>query len=256
MMSTTIAVTGKGGSGKTAVCAVMTRLLSAQSSRSLLAIDADSAVNLSYALGVDPGRTVAEIRRQMIEDPYVRDKIKDKNIRAVMEEALVEGPGFRLLTMGRPEGPGCYCSVNDLLRYGIDRLSSGFDLTLVDCEAGPEQVNRRVVKGVDLLIIVSDGSVRGLRVARSILDVVEKDETVRPARTGLVLNRSLDGDARSDEEAGRWGLEILGRVPEDGNITEYDRIGRPLLELPADSPGVAAVAEILKRVIPERPDMK
>jgi CO dehydrogenase maturation factor len=255
-MSTTIAVTGKGGSGKTALCAIMTRLLSAQSSSILLAIDADSAVNLSYALGVSPGRTVAEIRRQMIEDPYIRDKIKDKNIRAVMEEALAEGPGFKLLTMGRPEGPGCYCSVNDLLRYGIERLSRGFDLTLVDCEAGPEQVNRRVVRGVDMLIIVTDGSMRGFRVARSILDVIEKDESIRPARTGLVLNRHRGHTDPSSEDIDRRGLEILGRVPEDENITEYDRIGKPLTELPADSPGVKAVAGLLNKLVPERPDVK
>jgi CO dehydrogenase maturation factor len=245
-----IAVTGKGGSGKTMLTAIMTKLLSKRNGLRLLAIDADSAVNLPYALGIEPRRTVAQIRRQIIEDPEARAQIEDKNIRVVMEEALEEGSGFNLLIMGRPEGPGCYCSINDLLKYGIDGLSKQFDITLIDCEAGPEQVNRRVVKGVDMLIIVTDPSIRGARVTDSIVEVVRSDESIKPPKLGIVINRLSGSDEVIRGLAHKWELEIIGNIPEDRSVSKFDADGRPLIELPDSSPSVAAVSEILKRVIP------
>jgi len=247
-MSKKIAITGKGGSGKTMLTAVMTKLLAQRKDIKLLAIDADSAVNLPYALGIETKRTVAEIRRQIIEDPEARAEIEDKNIRIVMEESLEKGNGFHLLVMGRPEGPGCYCSVNDLLRYGIEHLSRQYDITLIDCEAGPEQVNRRVVNGVDVLIIVTEPSVRGARVTRSIIGVLQSDKSIRPAEIGIVINRSKTRDKLITESAKKWGLEIFGRIPEDENVTEYDSVGKPLIDLPDTSLSVLAVREILKKV--------
>jgi CO dehydrogenase maturation factor len=247
-----IAITGKGGSGKTMLTAIMTGLLARDNNIKLLAIDADSAINLSYALGVDIKQTVAEIRSQMIKDPKARAEMKDKNIRVVMEEALESGTGFNLLTMGRPEGPGCYCAINDLLKYGIDRLSKQFDITLIDCEAGPEQINRRVVNGVDVLVIVTDSSARGGRVAGSILNVLRDDESMKHTTTGLVLNRCKvkTDDRLIVESARRWGIEIFGRIPDDECITEYDSAGKPLIDLPRTSPSVMAIEEILKRIVP------
>jgi len=151
--------------------------------------------------------------------------------------------------MGRPEGPGCYCSINELMKYGIDSVSKQFDVTFIDCEAGPEQVNRRVVKGVDLLIIVTDTSLRGARVAGSIMEVIQLDADIRPGQTGLVINRFQGQDDKLiRENADKWNLQILGHVPEDENITQYDLTGRPIIELPDDSPSVLAVAEILKKL--------
>lgn len=244
-----IAITGKGGSGKTMLTALMVKILSSKGDARLLAIDADSAVNLPYALGMEPRRTVAQIRRQIIEDPEARAQIEDKSIRAVMKEALEAGEGFSLLVMGRPEGPGCYCSINDLLRYGIDGVAEQFGITLIDCEAGPEQVNRRVVKGVDMLIIVTDPSIRGARVTDSIVEVIRSDKSISPARSGIVVNRYRESDAAIRDRARSLGLELLGSVPEDENVSRFDAEGRPLIELPDGSPSVAAVSEILKRVI-------
>jgi len=243
-----VAITGKGGSGKTMLTAIMTGLLAKNKKLKLLAIDADSAVNLPYALGLDAKQTVAELRQKMIEDPAARTEIKDKNIRIVMEEALEKGNGFDLLVMGRPEGPGCYCSINDLLRYGIERLSKQFDITLIDCEAGPEQVNRRVVNGMDLLIIVTDASSRGVRVTDSILKVIRKDDSMRNTRIGLVINRLKGDDKQITESAKEWGVEILGRIPEDENITKCDATGKPLTGLPVTSPSVTAVKDMLRKI--------
>ncbi len=243
-----IAVTGKGGSGKTMLCALMIKLLAARGNLKLLAIDADSAINLPYALGVETRETVARIRKQIIEDPVSRAHIEDKSIRTVMQEALAQGKGFQLLVMGRPEGPGCYCSINDLLKYGIDGLAQHFDVTIIDCEAGPEQVNRRVVKNVDLLIIVTETTLRGARVAGEIAEVARSSESINPGEMAIVVNRFRGDDGLIRDCAERWGLDILGRIPDDDNITKYDSSGRPLIELPDTSPSVAAVSEILREI--------
>ena len=245
-----VAITGKGGSGKTVLTAIMTGLLARNENLRILAIDADSAVSLPYALGVKINNTVSEIRRQMIEDPQARAQMESKHIRMVMADILEAGNGFHLLVMGRPEGPGCYCSTNDLLRYGIEGLARQFDMTLIDCEAGPEQVNRRVVQGVDALVIVTDASMRGIQVAGAIREVVQRDEAMKSTQTGLVINR-LKGDDRPITEIARErGLEVLGYIPEDENITEYDSVGKPIIDLPDTSPSVIAVQEILKRIGP------
>jgi len=244
-----VAITGKGGSGKTMLTAILTRILANEKVPRILAIDADSSVNLPYALGVEIRETVSEIRQRLIEEPGAKAAVRDRHIRDVMAEAIEWGEGFDMLVMGRPEGPGCYCGINDLLRYGIDSLSGEYDVVLIDCEAGPEQVNRRVVNGVDVLVIVTDASVRGIRVARSIMEVVQRDASMKQTRTGLVINRSKGDDTVIRESAAEWGLDILGSVPEDEMVTEYDSVGRPIVDLPDTSPSVAAVRTILDKLL-------
>ncbi len=244
----TIAVTGKGGCGKTILVTFMVKLLSQDKPLKILAIDADSAISLSHTLGLKTEKTIGEIRWQLIENPKARTEIENIPIRRVIENALVEGNGFHLLAMGRPEGPGCYCSVNDLLRYGIERISQEFDLTIIDCEAGPEQVSRRVTQGVDFLIIVSDATVRGLQAAFLIKTITQVDQLMKSTRVGLVINRWRGENASIIEKAQRSGLEIIGFIPEDENISKYDGVGKPLIELPDTSPSVKAVQEILRRL--------
>ena len=240
-----IAITGKGGSGKTILAALMTRLLSRNGQLRVLAIDADSTLSLPYTLGVTITKTVEDIRRSMIEDPQARAEMKTRHIREVMAEALQPGDGFMVLAMGRPEGPGCYCAVNDLLRYGIDSLSKDFDITLIDCEAGPEQVNRRVVQGLDVLIIVTDPTVRGIQAARVINQVAQGIDTFE---TGLVINKVQQDSEPVLHLAGEWGLDILGCVPMDEGVRQLDLTGETVWKLPEDSLSVAAVRRILGKL--------
>ncbi len=240
----TIAITGKGGSGKTTISAILTGMFARNGNNKVLSIDADSSISLPYALGVDTKKTVAEIRQKIIDDPEERAEIKSRPMHEVMEDTLEEGDGFKSLVMGRPEGPGCFCAINNLLKYGIDSLSKKYDITLIDCEAGPEQVNRRVVEHVDLLLIVTDASLRGVRVAGSIMEVIKGDKNIRPAHTGLVINRLKNDDTLIREKADQWDLEIYGSIPEDGNISEFDSVGKPIINLPDSSSSMIAVKDI------------
>jgi CO dehydrogenase maturation factor len=243
-----IAVTGKGGSGKTSLVTIMVKLLAKGKNMNILVIDADSAISLPYTLGVKVRKTIGEIRRQIIESPKARTEMENIHIQTVIADTLEAGDGFHLLAMGRPEGPGCYCSVNDLLRYGIERLSRDFDLTIVDCEAGPEQISRRVAQGVDFLIIVTDATVRGIQAASLIKKITQVDEVMKSTRVGLVINRLKQESNFIIETAQQLGLEILGYVPEDENITKYDLVGEPLINLPDTSPSVLAVQGILEKI--------
>jgi len=163
-------------------------------------------------------------------------------------EAMVETEEFTLLAMGRPESAGCYCPVNDLLRDGIETLAGSFDTILIDGEAGVEQISRQVMRSVDTPIIVSDMSARGLRTASMIRDVIESHEFIKYRKLGLVLNRVRGAEADLRERAEQTGLELLGWIPEDENITRFDLEARPLLQLPDDSPAFEAAGRILSKI--------
>jgi CO dehydrogenase maturation factor len=245
----TIAITGKGGTGKTMLATLMIKILAEGGNLKILAIDADSATSLPYTLGMKVGKTVSEIRQEIIEYPEVKRRIADEHIRTVMANILEPGKGFDLLVMGRPEASGCFCTVNDLLRYGIDTLAQDYDITIIDGEAGPEQINRRVLKSIDTLIVVADTSARSLQTASAIIKVARSYGNVNVGRAGLIINRFKGKRNSVKKITQQMVLEILGYIPEDENINRYDAIGRPLLKLPADSPSLMAVRQILKQMI-------
>ena len=194
-----IAITGKGGTGKTMLATLMIKILMEKSEDKILAIDADSAMSLPYTLGINVEHTVSDLRKNIILYDQIKRQMNSKPMRTVMREILQHGRGFDLLIMGRPEEPGCYCAVNDLLKYGIDTLIDDYDIAIIDGEAGPEQLNRRVLTSIDILLVVADMSARSLETARSIMKVAQESDNLHVKQAGLILNRFKD-DGRSEKE--------------------------------------------------------
>lgn len=245
----TIAVTGKGGTGKTIVATLLINMLAERYPGKVLAIDADSAMSLPYTLGIPVSKTVSMLRKEIVSFEQIKREMNDKPLREVMRDILSKGEGFDLLTMGRPEEPGCFCAVNDLLRHGMTMLTTDYEVTVIDGEAGPEQINRRVLKSIDTLLVVADMSARSLQTARGIVEVAQKNEDgINVKKSGLILNR-VRNDEPLEDLVKKVGLPVIGYIPEDPELNRYDRAGLPLKDLPQDCPSVTAVREILKRLM-------
>ncbi len=246
-MGTTIAITGKGGVGKTAVTALSVLALVEHDWRPLLVVDADPNLNLDATLGMSAQDTVGAVRerasqeRGATQSGMTTTELLEYRIR----QSLVEGEGFDLIAMGRPEGPGCYCYANEILRNVLGRLSGTYKGIVIDCEAGLEHLSRRTAGDLDLLLAVSDPTVRGLQTARRVLDLVgELNTSVGEAK--VVLNRVRGEPAESLMEAAeRLDLQIAACLPEDEQLAALDAAGRPLTELPAESPLRQAVANLV-----------
>ncbi|MEG1107690.1 MAG: AAA family ATPase [Oscillospiraceae bacterium] len=246
-----IAVTGKGGTGKTVVSTILIRLLAERFPGKVLAIDADSAMSLCYTTGLKVDKTVSMLRGDLLGSRQAREALSDGPTKDLMRSILSHGNGFDLLTMGRPEEPGCFCACNELLRFGIDTLIGDYEVCVVDGEAGPEQLNRRVMKSVDALLVMADMSARSLQTAAGIISVANAGENnIDVKHSGLILNR-VRADQPTDELLKKVGLEVFGSLPEDAQVNKFDREGTSLFDLPLDSPCVEAVRAILKKLIPE-----
>ena len=244
-----IAVCGKGGAGKTSLSALLVRNLALRNDRKILAVDADPATGLATALNVTVGKTVNDIRNSLIERAQKGEKLSSKETARLIDyellDALAEEPGFAFLAIGRPETEGCFCKVNDLLKDVISSLAGNFDIVIIDGEAGVEQVNRRVMKKVDDLLLVSDASAKSLNVAETIHSLAVEQQAVAFRRSGLIINR-----ARSEAEAQRASagrpMELLGWIPEDETVRSYDIEGISFMELPDDSPVVLNANRIIQ----------
>ncbi len=256
-----IAMCGKGGTGKTALTALLTKHILRRGDRKLLVIDADPAMSLPSALGVEVTKTVSQIRERLIREARSAGKGEKQQMARSLDymllEALIETDSFSMLVMGRPDSLGCYCPVNDLLRDGIETIAENFKTVLIDGEAGIEQISRQVIRSVDMPVIVSDLSARGLQTASAIKRLVESHKIIKYKKLGLVINRvrgnghgdwSNSGESDFLEHARQAGLELLGWIPEDENIARFDMQARPLLELADDSPAFVAVGGIFSRL--------
>ncbi len=252
-MTMTIALAGKGGTGKTTVAALLVRSLLLKTSGAILAIDADPAANLHLALGLTAPTTIGDVREEMMEVSRAgqlgvsisRHEYLTREVRMALEE----GNRVDLLAMGRPEGQGCYCAVNHLLRQVVDDLGGKYAYVIVDNEAGMEHISRRTTRDVDVLLIVTDPTVRGLEAARSIAQMAA-DIEVNVRRTLLVVNR-LAGPPPAPLQAAidGLGLEVGAMIPADGQVNELDALGRPLIGLDGDSPALQAVDAMIARIL-------
>ncbi|MBW2636651.1 MAG: AAA family ATPase [Deltaproteobacteria bacterium] len=247
--TTTFAMCGKGGVGKTSVSALMVRHLAKKRDKKILAIDADPSGGLASALGMRVAKSVDDIRKDLIHTIKGGRAGDSQDTLNMLDyeifDALEEAEGFALLAIGRSEDEGCYCKVNAFLKEIIADLAESFDYVLIDGEAGIEQINRRVMKTVDHLILLSDTSAKGITVAETIHDVATANNAVDCSRTVLVLNR-----VRSEKEvlqiSKRVPFELIGWIPEDDLIRDFDFEGRSLFELPPSSPAKEKVAGILE----------
>jgi len=234
--STIIALSGKGGVGKTSISAAIVKLLvQAYPDKKILAIDADPAVGLSTALGIDVRMTIDDIRKEIVET------VEDGQTKAAIEllgdarykifDALVETDGFAFIAVGRPESAGCYCRINSYLKEVISILSDEFDYVVIDGEAGIEQINRRVMEKVTHLLLITDASKKGTQVISAIKSVA--DELVMYKKVGAIVNRIPDESVIPYIDTN--GIPVLSYIPTDSNLAIYDIEGKDITKLPDDS---------------------
>jgi CO dehydrogenase maturation factor len=259
-MTITIAVAGKGGTGKTTISALIVDHLARLGLGNILAVDADPSTNLNLALGVDLGETIGGEREALLEDiqtgRYNLGLEKRQFFQLKIHEALVEADAFDLLAMGRPEGPGCYCAPNHILRQSIDTIASAYDLVVVDNEAGLEHISRRTTRDVDLLLVISDPTVRGLIAAQRVFELVAELGS-RVEQAHLLINRVPVDETGEPQlppallaKVQELDLPLLGLLPQDPTVAELDALGKPLADLPDDSPVRRQLVSLISRVLP------
>ena len=256
-MGFTIAVAGKGGTGKTSLCGLTIRYLTEKKRGAVLAVDADANANLNDVLGVKVHATVGALRETSLEAvkstaPRPGGMSMEQLFDYQIQQALIEAKGFDLLVMGRPEGAGCYCAANNIIRKYMDKLADNYPFTVMDNEAGLEHLSRRTTQDTDLLLIITDSSVRGIMTAGRIAELVEELK-LNVKRSVLIVNRVQAGT--SDDPSLRHaieqqGVEFAGFIPADELIFEYDLNGRPLVELPADSKALTSYFAVLDKLVP------
>ncbi len=244
-----LAVAGKGGVGKTSVSAAMIRLLTrAYPDKRILAIDADPAVGLSTALGVEPDKTLDDIRKEVAGEVTERaggggsDILE--SVRGRLLDAMLHRNGYDFFAIGRPETAGCYCAVNTYLRQVIGLLIHDYDYVVVDSEAGIEQVNRRVLEKVTHLLLVSDASRKGTQVIQTVKRVA--DELTMYEKCGALINRVTDDAAMAFVDTG--DIPVLAVIGEDAEQTEFDILGKSVFDLPDDAAILRGAEEALKKL--------
>jgi CO dehydrogenase maturation factor len=256
-MGFSIAVAGKGGTGKTSLCGLTIRYLIEKKHRAVLAVDADANANLNDVLGVDVHATVGALRETSLEAvkstaPRPGGMSMEQLFDYQIQQALIEAKGFDLLVMGRPEGAGCYCAANNIIRKYMDKLADSYSYTVMDNEAGLEHLSRRTTQDTDLLLIISDSSIRGIMTAGRIGELV-KELGLNVKRSVLVVNRVQDGTGEEkalQQAIKRQSVEFAGFVPADEMIFEYDLNGKPLIHLPAGSKALTSYFAMLDKLIP------
>ena len=254
-MAHVIAVAGKGGVGKTTLCGMLIQYLCEQGKGPILAVDADANSNLNEVLGVEVETTLGDVREEIAQAELVKESPIPKGMSKAdyaemrFEDALTEEDDFDLLVMGRTQGKGCYCYVNGLLQAQLAKYQNHYPYIVVDNEAGMEHISRGILPMMEVAILVSDCSRRGVQAAGRIAKLM-KELNFKPQKTGLIVNRVPDGklDAGTLEEIRNQGLELLGVVPHDDQVYQYDCDGKPIIRLPKDSPVRSALGEIVKKI--------
>ncbi|MBF0458726.1 MAG: AAA family ATPase [Nitrospirae bacterium] len=253
-MAYVIAFSGKGGTGKTTLAGLTIRYLIEKTGKVVLGVDADSNSCLNLAVGVDVHATIGGIRETALQTirsgsrpgGLTTEEIFDYQIK----QTIVEAAGFDLLVMGRPEGQGCYCAANNIIRKYTDKLADDYSFVVIDNEAGMEHLSRRTSSGVDLMFTVSDATMKGIKTAQRIDDLI-KELSLQTGKRFLIINKvkGPDDAVKLKDYAAALGLTVAGVIPDDEKVFNTDLNGRPVVEIPQDAPSVKAFYGILGDVL-------
>ena len=241
-MAHVIAVAGKGGTGKTTTCGMLIEYLVSKGKCPILAVDADANSNLNEVLGIEVETTLGDIREDVatadmaVDSPIPPNMTKQEYMEFKMNDALIEGDDYDMLVMGRTQGKGCYCFVNGLLQTQIEKYVQNYKYLVVDNEAGMEHIARGVLPHIDILLLISDCSRRGIQAVGRIAQMVA-DLKLNPKIMKLIVNRAPKGelDEGIKEEIISQGLDLLAVIPQDSTVYEYDCAGKPTAFVPDDS---------------------
>lgn len=249
-MSFLIAAAGKGGTGKTSLSALLVDQLVRENQTPVLAVDADANNNLGEALGIQVGETVGDLADDFFKN---REKLpkgmpKEAYLEMKLNSLIVERTGFDLVTMGRPEGAGCYCYLNNLLKAHLDKLIGNYKFSVVDNEAGMEHLSRRTTPNIGALVMVADCSVKAVRAAGRIKNLASELD-LNISHMGLVISKVQNDLSQAlEEEIEKTGLEVWEKIPLDQNLFEKDLNGEPLIAL-GENGAREAVSRLAKRLI-------
>lgn len=250
-MTFSIALAGKGGVGKTTVAGLLIKYLVARGKTPILAVDADCNANLNEVLGLEVHDTLGQAREDMKKGKVPSGMTKDIFMSMRLEQAIAEEEGFDLVVMGTPEGPGCYCAANSLLAGFLEKLVNNYSYVVMDNEAGMEHISRLTTNNVDILLIISDTSRRGLQAGLRI-DKLSRELNIGVGRSYLIINQAkseLPGTVM--DMISQDGLELAGVVPADDAVYEFDLQGKPTIDIAEDNPAVQAVFAIFDKIIPQ-----
>ena len=248
-MAFSIALAGKGGTGKTTLAGMLVKYLVTTGKTPVLAVDADSNANLNEVLGLTVSDTLGNAREEMKKGDVPSGMTKDVFMSMKLEQSVVEAKGYDLVVMGQPEGSGCYCAANTLLTAFLEKLRNNYPYIVIDNEAGMEHISRLTTSNVDILLIVSDTSRRSLQAAVRINEL-SKDLNIGVGKSYLVVNQARNG---LSEEALKIiegaHLEFAGTVPEDDMVYEYDLKGQPTIEMSSESKALTSAFSIFEEII-------
>ena len=243
-----IGLAGKGGTGKTTIAGLLVKFLTEKGRVPVLAVDADANANLNEVLGLQVEETLGDAREEM-KRGVATGMTKDVFMEMKLEQAVVESKGFDLLVMGRPEGPGCYCAANTLLTNYLERLLHNYAYLVIDNEAGMEHISRLTTNNIDLLLVVSDPTRRGVQAASRIFDLTE-ELGLNITRKLLLINQAREGQKKSIEDSVKeFGLELSGIIPEDESVREFDLAGKPTTGLSSQCKAVKEAFRIFEDIL-------
>lgn len=250
-MTYSIALAGKGGTGKTTLASLIIRFLNSRGKGPILAVDADPNANLAEGLGLEVKETVGKMLASFMDEKlnFPPGMSKETYLEYRLNELLVESKGIDLLVMGRGEGSGCYCYPNVILRKYIDILTKNYPYVVLDNEAGMEHVSRRLSDHIDLMLVVSDYSLKGVRAAGRIRELTQELK-LEVGKQFLVINRAPENlDTSIREEMERQRLNLLGVIPVDEKVFQYDLKGKPIMNLSDESKAVESVNDLMSKII-------